>query len=72
MQEFKVTGLTCGHCVGSVTQALKEVDGVRGVEIDLVAHEISTVKIDSSRELSSDEVSYALREAGNYTLSPAK
>ncbi len=30
-----VTGMTCGHCVAKVEEALKGVDGVWGVFVDL-------------------------------------
>jgi Cu+-exporting ATPase len=33
--KLKVTGMTCPHCVKSVTQALQEVDGVDKVEVSL-------------------------------------
>lgn len=42
---LKVNGMTCGGCVGKVTQALKEVDGVTEVNVSLDAGE-ATVKFD--------------------------
>ncbi|HSH45578.1 MAG TPA: cation transporter [Longimicrobiales bacterium] len=30
-----VTGMTCGHCKGSVEEALKQVAGVRSARVDL-------------------------------------
>lgn len=33
---FTVTGMTCGHCVMTVTEAIGEVDGVVAVDVDLV------------------------------------
>lgn len=36
MIELKIDGMTCGHCVKAVTQALNEVPGVeRVVEVSL-------------------------------------
>ncbi|MQY05211.1 heavy-metal-associated domain-containing protein [Actinomadura macrotermitis] len=32
---YTVTGMTCGHCVGSVQQEVGQVAGVTGVEVDL-------------------------------------
>lgn len=32
---LKITGMTCGHCVRSVTGALKAVPGVTAAEVDL-------------------------------------
>jgi copper chaperone CopZ len=33
--EIKVTGMSCQHCVGAVTQALEGVPGVSAVQVDL-------------------------------------
>jgi copper chaperone len=41
MIELKITGMTCAHCVQSVTRALQGVPGVDKAEVDLaggVAH----------------------------------
>ncbi len=35
MTTLKITGMTCGHCVRSVTGALKGVPGVKAAEVDL-------------------------------------
>ena len=32
---FTVTGMTCGHCVASVTEEVQEVDGVEAVDVVL-------------------------------------
>jgi copper chaperone len=32
---FTVTGMTCGHCVASVTEEVSEVGGVTDVQVDL-------------------------------------
>ena len=32
---YTVTGMTCGHCVASVTEEVSEVAGVQDVEVDL-------------------------------------
>ncbi len=31
MQNFKVSGMTCGHCVRAVTEAVKDVDPAASV-----------------------------------------
>ena len=59
-----VTGMTCGHCVASVTEELQELDGVREVDVDLVAGGTSTVTITSDQPLSDDAVERAVTEAG--------
>jgi len=35
MQDFKVDGMTCGHCVRAVTDAVHSVDPGAVVEVDL-------------------------------------
>jgi copper chaperone len=32
---IKVTGMTCGHCVASVTKALQKVPGVESADVSL-------------------------------------
>jgi copper chaperone CopZ len=32
---YTVTGMTCGHCVASVTEEVQEVDGVESVDVVL-------------------------------------
>jgi copper chaperone len=35
MQTLTIEGMTCNHCVQSVTEALQEVEGVTSVKISL-------------------------------------
>ena len=41
MQSFKVSGMSCGLCVGAVTDAIHIVDPAATVEIDLDAGRVS-------------------------------
>lgn len=41
MQSFKVTGMTCGHCVRAVTDAIHAVDPGAVVEVDLDAGHVT-------------------------------
>ena len=34
-REYRVKGMTCGHCVMSITEELEQVPGVSGVDVDL-------------------------------------
>ncbi|GAA1347471.1 heavy-metal-associated domain-containing protein [Arthrobacter roseus] len=61
---INITGMTCGHCVASVTEELTEIDGVENVEINLNKGGASSTVITSSRDLSSDEINDAVTEAG--------
>ena len=66
-QSFAVAGMTCEHCVASVTEELSALDGVAGVAVDLRPGALSTVVVSASRPLGGDEVRAAVEEAG-YTL----
>ncbi len=35
MTELTIEGMTCGHCKAAVEEALRGVDGVRTVQVDL-------------------------------------
>jgi len=40
MQVFNVQGMSCGHCVKTITQALQAKDPAASVRIDLAAKEV--------------------------------
>lgn len=66
--DYPVTGMTCGHCVGAVTEELTGLPGVTAVKVDLVRAGTSTVTITSDTSVDIDEVHAALHEAGDYHL----
>ncbi len=35
MPTIKITGMSCGHCVASVTKALNDIDGITDVQVNL-------------------------------------
>lgn len=59
-----VSGMTCQHCVASVTEELQEVDGVQDVQVDLAAGGDSPVTITSEGDLDPAAVRGAVEEAG--------
>ena len=59
-----VSGMTCGHCISSVSEELVSLAGVESVDVDLNAGGVSTVTITSSQELSPSEIGEAVAEAG--------
>ena len=59
--EIKVLGMTCDHCVNSVTEELTAITSVTGVDIVL---ESGKVTIQSDSELSHEDVVAAIEEAG--------
>ena len=64
---LNVQGLTCGHCVASVTEELQSLDGVTSVDVSLVTGGVSTVTVVSAEPLEPALTQAAIAEAG-YTL----
>jgi copper chaperone len=58
---YTVSGMTCEHCVASVTEELSDLDGVRGVEVDLGS---GAVTVTSDAQLDAGAVREAVEEAG--------
>ena len=58
---YTVTGMTCGHCVASVTEEVREIPGVDDVEVVL---ETGAVTITSSEPVDLAAVRTAVEEAG--------
>ncbi|SOC57416.1 heavy-metal-associated domain-containing protein [Ornithinimicrobium cerasi] len=60
-----VSGMTCGHCVASVTEELKGVDGVLEVRVeDLVKGGDTDVFVESDGPLDLPAARAAVEEAG--------
>ena len=64
VETYPVTGMTCGHCVGSVSAELGAVPGVSQVDVDLAS---GNVRVTSEQPLTTDQVRAAVEEAG-YSL----
>jgi copper chaperone len=64
MYQLQVENMSCGHCVGAVTKAVRSVDAAATVEIDLAS---KSVKIDSASALA--PLTAAIAEAGYPVLS---
>ena len=58
---YLVEGMTCGHCVGSVTDQLNQVPGVTGVEVDLSSGQVT---VESDGTVDDTAVTAAVEEAG--------
>lgn len=61
---LKIDGMTCGHCVASVTEELREVPGVSDVDIDLTAGGTSTATVTVSAPVEKSVLEAAVTEAG--------
>jgi copper chaperone len=67
-ETYRVTGMTCEHCVRAVTAELERLDGVREVMVELVAGGRSAVTVTSDGPVPAAAVAAALVEAGDYEL----
>jgi len=65
---YKVTGMTCEHCVNAVTSEVGALDGVDAVQVLLVPDGVSTVTVTSAVPVPDPEITAALDEAGGYQL----
>ena len=58
---WTVTGMTCGHCVASVTEEVSEIPGVEDVTVEL---ESGAVTVTSAEPVDEASVRAAVEEAG--------
>ena len=58
-QEFKVQGMTCGHCVKAVTQAVQRLDNTAVVSVEL-----DSGKVVISSGVSRERLVEAIRDEG--------
>ncbi|HVV09194.1 heavy-metal-associated domain-containing protein [Amycolatopsis sp.] len=58
---YTVTGMTCEHCVKSVTEEVGKIAGVESVAVDLPTGAVTVV---SAQALSDEAVRAAVDEAG--------
>lgn len=63
---LKVKGMSCQHCVMSVTKALGQLDGVRNVQVDLAKGE---VRFDNTKEVATGKIEKAIADAGYEVIS---
>jgi copper chaperone len=58
---LKVKGMSCQHCVMSVTKALNKLDGIQNVKVDLQKGEVS---FDNAKALALERVEKTISDAG--------
>jgi copper ion binding protein len=58
---YTVQGMTCGHCVSSVTEEVGAVAGVQQVDVDLATGRLTVVSAD---EVPETDIRAAVEEAG--------
>jgi len=59
MMEFSLPDMSCGHCVSSVTKAVKQADPAAKVDVDLAG---KRVKVETTQPR--EPIARALSEAG--------
>jgi len=59
--EYKVTGMTCGHCAAAVKDEVGAIDAVQAVEVEL---ETGRLAVESAAGVSEDQIRAAVEEAG--------
>ena len=62
---YTVTGMTCAHCVASVSEEVAEVEGVAAVDVDLASGRLTV----SGAGFTDEAVAAAVQEAG-YEVAP--
>jgi copper chaperone len=62
-RNYTVDGMTCGHCRKSVIEHVLQVEGVKGVDVDLDARQLTVAGEsfeDSAIQAAVDEAGYTL------------
>ena len=65
---YKVAGMTCGHCVNSVTEEVSQVPGVTDVNVDLATGGLT---VSTVADVDDGAVRAAVEEAGYQVAEPA-
>jgi copper ion binding protein len=58
---IKVKGMSCQHCVMSVTKALSQLEGIKNVQVDLPKGE---VRFDNTKEVALNRIANVISDAG--------
>ena len=67
MIAFEVNDMTCGHCVSTITKAVKATDKDAEVRIDLARHRVEI----EPRDADARELGDAIKDAGYTPVPPA-
>jgi len=61
MEKIKIQGMTCQHCVMSVTKTLGMIQGIENLRVDLVKGEAT---FENTRNVSAETLRKAVEDAG--------
>lgn len=65
---YAIEGMTCGHCVNSVTEEVTALSGVNDVKIDLVSGGKSIMTLTADSAIEFEKIKEAVSEAGDYSV----
>ncbi|WP_375386596.1 heavy-metal-associated domain-containing protein [uncultured Microbacterium sp.] len=65
-----VDGMTCAHCVTSVTEEIAAIDGVEAVHVDLNPGGASSVAVRTTSPIDPASIRAAVEEAGYTVAAP--
>lgn len=68
ISNYTVSGMTCDHCVRAVTEEVEAITGVQQADVDLAN---GSLTVTSERALDFHQISAAVDEAGDYTVTTA-
>jgi len=61
MEKIKIQGMSCQHCVMSVTKALGTIEGIKNLKVDLVKGEAS---FENAQNVPLSAIRKAVEDAG--------
>lgn len=65
-KEININGMSCGHCVKHVTNALNEVEGITQVNVEL---ETNKAIIEAAESVTDEQIIAAIDDAGYEVVS---
>jgi copper chaperone len=60
-KKILVEGMSCGHCVNHVKEALSELNGVTSVDVNLAS---KTAILEASVDVKDEDIKFAIDDAG--------
>ena len=60
-KKIGIEGMSCGHCVKAVTNALEEIDGISGVQVSL---EDKCATFEADESVTDDQIREVIAEEG--------
>jgi copper chaperone len=61
MKTIKIKGMSCNHCVMAVTRALRDIDGIKNVKVDLKSGEAT---FDEIEPIDMEDIAERIKKAG--------